>query len=211
MSAPLADEIEDRANLDFRALLAGWNDCDRLPHRMPIVVSGIHDAEKAPDPTVEDTRIMDSFSTMDPSAYSGNRDWNPLHAHLGRVETGFHTRLNEAFRELDRMDRRLEENALPLPSAQTHENARTLIPRLCRVYPHRFSVYPLFDGEIAIEATVASRHSVLFSCEPDGRVLCLVNIRQRRRRANYHGVSELPDGFICDALAELNELRDIEG
>lgn len=213
LSTPFADETEDRAILDFDALFAGWNDFDRLSQLTPILSSGVHRAGEFLDLAAGDSRmIADLFLTMEPSAVSDdNRDGDRLYEHLRRVETGFNTHLNEALQELDSVDRHLEENALPLPSAEARSNARTLIPRLCRLYHHGFAVYPLFDGEIAIEATVASRHSVLFSCEPDGSVLCLVNIRQRRRRAKYHDASELPDRFICDALTELSELRDIEG
>lgn len=209
LSTPFSDETEDRTILDFDAIFASWNNVHRLSQLNRIPVFGVADADDLRDPTGEAPCVdADLFLPIGPLVHSdGSRGWDRLDAHLRSVEAGFHVHINEALQELEDVDRRVEENALTLPSVQAHSNARILIPRLCRLYPRRLSVYPLFDGEIAIEATVASRHSVLLSCEPDGSVLCLVNIRQRRRRAKYDSASELPDRFIGDALLELGAIE----
>lgn len=122
-------------------------------------------------------------------------------------EVGPQSKMSDVLRVLDEVNVEAEENALPLPSDQVHRNARFLIPRLLPLWSGHFVVYPLFDGEIAIEATVASRHSILVSCEADGSILCLVNIRQQSRRARYETVASLPDRFFRDAFSELNEVE----
>lgn len=199
---------DDHALEAINGFFTVWRDIARLSQIGSILVSEVDCVAGARIPTVDDTRILiGSVLALEPSArFDGNRGWGRLYAHLRSVDAGLDIHLNEALRELGDVDRRVEENALPHPSAHAHRNARMLIPRLCRLYPHRLSVYPLFDGEIAIEATVASKHSVLFSCEPDGSVLCLVNVRQDRRRAKYYSVKKLPDRFIRDALTELSEI-----
>lgn len=119
------------------------------------------------------------------------------------AESGIHPDLDAALRELEEADQEAEENGWALPSSAALRNARSLLPRLYRLPPERFSVYPLFNGEIVLDATTKSRHSVVVICEADGSVLCLVNIRRRDRRAKYSDASDLPDGFIREAFRDL--------
>ena len=122
---------------------------------------------------------------------------------LIEVERGIHTDLNDALQELEEADQDAEENGWLLPSSSAYRNARTLLPRLYRLSPRRFSAYPLLDGEIALDATTKSRHAVVVICEADGSVLCLVNIHRRERRAKYADASDLPDSFIREAFRDL--------
>lgn len=122
---------------------------------------------------------------------------------LVEVESGIHPDLNDAFQELEEADEDAEENGWPLPSSSAYGNARALLPRLYRLSPRRFSVYPLFDGEIALDATTMSGHSVVVICEADGSILCLVYIHRHGRRAKYASASDLPDDFIREAFHDL--------
>lgn len=119
------------------------------------------------------------------------------------VESGIHPDLSDALQELEEADEDAEENGWPLPSSSAYRNARTLLPRLYRLSPRRFSAYPLFDGEIVLDATTKSKHAVVVVCKADGSVLCFVNIHRRERRAKYAGVSDLPDGFLREAFHDL--------
>ena len=122
---------------------------------------------------------------------------------LVEAESGIHPDLGDALRELEEADEDAEENGWPLPSPSARRNARFLLPRLYRLFPQRLSAYPLFDGEIALDATTKTRHSVIVICEADGSVLCLVNINRRERRAKYAGASDLPDRFLREAFRDL--------
>ena len=122
---------------------------------------------------------------------------------LVEVDSGIHPDLNDALQELEEADEDAEENGWPLPSSSAYRNARTLLPRLYRLSPRRFSAYPLFDGEIALDATTMSGNSVVVICEADGSVLCLVYIHRRGRRAKYASASDLPDDFIREAFHDL--------
>ena len=122
---------------------------------------------------------------------------------LVEAESGIHPDLGDALRELEEADEDAEENGWAPPSSSAYHNARTLLPRLYRLFPRRFSVYPLFDGEIALDATTQTRHSVVVICEADGSVLCLGFIHRRGLRAKYASASDLPDGFLREAFRDL--------
>lgn len=207
LATPVADETEGRSTSDLDTLFTGWNDFDRLSPLTPIVVSEVHGHDKPAMTGITRTiiPIEASFENLSgPPAY--DVDSGRIHPFLGNIEIGLQHDVSRALQELDEVNAEASENAFPIPSAMVHRNARFLIPRLYRSFQHPLSVYPLLDGEIAIEATVPSKDSVLVTCEPDGRILCLVNIHRRSRHAKYDRVSELPDSFIHSALAELREL-----
>lgn len=124
---------------------------------------------------------------------------------LVEADSGIHPNLDAALEELAEADQDAEEHGWPLPSSAALRNARSLLPRLYRLPPERFSVYPLFNGEIVLDATTKSRHSVVVICDADGSVLCLVNIHRRGRRAKYSDASDLPDRFIREAFRDLTD------
>ena len=67
----------------------------------------------------------------------------------------------------------------------------------------RLEVYPAPDGEVAIVAPGGPRRSVMVLCEPNGSVLCMMNMDGEHRRARYSTANSVPDGFLHDVLAEL--------
>lgn len=116
--------------------------------------------------------------------------------------------LHDALRDLDEArDEALEED-FPVPSNTALAHARTI---LCAVYecsPRRYEVYPTPDGEVAIDASGGFGRSVLLLCESEGGVLCLVNMNGSHRRARYSDAKGLPDGFVHEALAELERRNE---
>ena len=193
-AAPLSSESEtalsdDHAIAEIAGLSAGWSD---FLSRTPAIPTFVTSDTPSRNPPVHSERDFEGDLARSLWEY---------------VEAGLHADLHDALRELGEVEAEASENGLPIPSDAVHRNARLLIPRLHRLYRGRLAVYPLLDGEIAIEATIPSRHSVIVNCEADGSILCLVNIHGRSRRAKYQGASQLPDGFIQDALIELREAR----
>ena len=63
--------------------------------------------------------------------------------------------------------------------------------------------------EVAIDAPGGPGRSVLLLCDSDGGALCLVNANGKHRRARYSDSNLLPDGFIREALAELEQHDDL--
>lgn len=115
--------------------------------------------------------------------------------------------LHDALHDLDQAKEEAREDEFPAPSGKALGNARRLLHAMYRISPRRFEVYPTPDGEIAIGASGAPGRSVLLLCDSDGGALCLVNMNGTHRRARYSDTRGLPDGFVHEALAEL-EQRD---
>ena len=115
--------------------------------------------------------------------------------------------LRDALRDLDQATDEAREEGFPAPSGKALESARRLLYAMYRISPRRFEIYPTPDGEIAIDAPGGPGRSVLLLCDSDGAALCLVNMNGAHRRARYSDTRGLPDGFVREALAEL-EQRD---
>ena len=111
--------------------------------------------------------------------------------------------LREALQDLDAAEGEAREEGFPIPSDTALGNARRLLRAMYRILPRRFEVYPMPDGEIAIDVPGGCGHSVILLCEPAGGALCLVNMNGRHRRARYDDTHDLPDGFVCEALKDL--------
>ena len=111
--------------------------------------------------------------------------------------------LAEAIAEIDEVAAYAEEIEVEMPSAVAFGNAQRLLKAMYRVAPRRYSVYPMPDGYIAIDARGGKGRIAVVMCGSDGSVLCLVTIGSNHRRARYSAAINLPDGFIREALAEL--------
>lgn len=111
--------------------------------------------------------------------------------------------LYEALQDLDEAEDEAREEGFPIPSNTALGNARRLLHAMYRILPRRFEVYPMPDGEIAIDVLGGPGRSVLLLCGSDGGALCSVNMDGAHRRARYSDTRGLPDGFVRDALAEL--------
>ena len=91
------------------------------------------------------------------------------------------------------------------PSKQAIENARRLITVMQNWSLAPVEVYPTREGDIAIYAPGGDKRSVEMLCEAGGSAMCLVNLNGRHRRAIYDSAEMLPDGFLREALAEIDE------
>lgn len=120
------------------------------------------------------------------------------------TEKAYSPILSDAFHDLEQVDEEAHDDGSPIPSHLAHRNAHRLLERMFRICQVRYSVYPLHDGEIVIEARSA-KGSLLVVCRSDGRVGCSVRIEHRSRTERYHDASSLPNGFMRDALRELTD------
>lgn len=111
--------------------------------------------------------------------------------------------LVSALDDLQEVPNEAREEGFPVPSDVALENANRRLRELYRIAPRRFEVYPTPDGEIAIDAPSGHVRSMLVLCNSDGGTLCLVNMNGEHRRAQYSTIQTLPDGFVREALAEL--------
>ena len=111
--------------------------------------------------------------------------------------------LCDALSDLDGVRQEACEDGFPAPSDTAAENARRLLHDMYRILPRRLEIYPTPDGEVALDVPGGPGRSVLLLCASDGGALCSVNMNGAHRRARYSDARELPDGFLRDALAEL--------
>ena len=116
--------------------------------------------------------------------------------------------LCDALSDLDRVRQEAREDGFLAPSGAAAENARRLLHDIYRIFPRRFEIYPTPDGEVALDVPGGPGRSVLLLCGSDGGALCSVNMNGAHRRARYSDARELPDGFVLDALAELERSDD---
>ena len=114
--------------------------------------------------------------------------------------------LAETLRDLHESRAEAREEGYPIPSDTALENAERLLNAMYRISPRRFEVYPTPDGEVAIDAPGGHNRSVLILCDSQGGALCLVNMNGDHRRARYSNSHRLPDGFVREALADLESV-----
>ena len=111
--------------------------------------------------------------------------------------------LEEALEDLRATPDEAVEEGYPEPTELALINARRILRRMHTLFPTRLEVYPTPDGEVAIVAPGAPRHSVMVLCDSKGGALCMVNMDGEHRRARYSTADKLPDGFLREALSEL--------
>lgn len=117
--------------------------------------------------------------------------------------------LSAAAADLAEVEVEALEEGFPRPTRLSLETAERLLRDLYSLSPRRYEVYPMPDGEIALPGGARERSVVLY-CEPQGGVLCLVNIEGAHRRAAFDDAALLPDAFVREALEELDRTTPSE-
>ena len=135
-------------------------------------------------------------------------DWELLGEFIAHGAENFPVNLAEALCDLDEVVEEAEEEGFPIPKEVALDNADLLLREMYAISPRRYEVYPMPDGEVAIDAPDGRGSSVLLLCDSDGGALCLVNMKGEHRRARYSTTVALPDGFIREAMAELERQND---
>ena len=118
--------------------------------------------------------------------------------------------LRDALHDLNEVKNEAREDKFTVPSDVAVGNAQRLLLAMYQILARRFEVYPMPDGEVAIDVPGGPGRSVLLLCGSDGGALCSVNMNGVHRYARYSNSSarRLPDGFVREALAELERSDD---
>ena len=119
------------------------------------------------------------------------------------IDSSWDVELTEALYDLQNARDEAREEGFPVPTDTALQNSEILLKEMYLISPRRFEVYPTPDGEIAIDAPGGPGRSVLLLCGSEGDALCLVNMSGDHRRARYSTTEALPDGFVREALTEL--------
>ena len=121
---------------------------------------------------------------------------------------GLDKKLSAALSDLRDAVTEASDEGFPKPSETALNNAYRLLRAMYKITPRRFEVYPTPDGEIAIDAPNGRGSSVILLCEPNGGALCLANLKSGHRSSRYSNAEILPDGFLREALVDLESDSD---
>lgn len=111
--------------------------------------------------------------------------------------------LEEALQELNEVFDDAREMGVEVPTETAYQNARRLLVDMYGISPQQYTVYPIADGDIAIDVRDDNGRMFVMLCESNGEVLCLFSSDGEDRRARYSTTSKLPDGFVREALNEI--------
>ena len=125
--------------------------------------------------------------------------------HFLFIQKAISSQLDEALSDLQNAVNEASQDGFLPPSDIALNNAEYLLREMYALSSRRFEIYPTPDREIAIDAPGGYGRSVILLCDSDGGALCLVNMNGKHRRARYSSTEMLPDGFLREALIELEQ------
>ena len=153
--------------------------------------------------------IPDTAMTAEAVAERSSRVSRVVNVAIQELSLREDAQLREAFRDLDEVKDEALEEGFPIPPDVSFENVRRLLRDMYTIVPQRYKVYPTPDGEIAIDVPGGYGYSVLLLCDSNGGALCSVNMNGVHRRARYSDTDRLPDGFVSEALNELQSKNSL--
>ena len=113
------------------------------------------------------------------------------------------TDLNAALEDLDGVIDEAREDGYPEPTPQAMENARLLVKAMYDIRPIRYDIYPMDDGEVAIDGGSERRIGVF--CYSDGSVLYIGWAGDERVRIHRDSPDDIPYEFLNLALRQLGD------
>ena len=116
--------------------------------------------------------------------------------------------LTDALRELYEVQSEARSDGGIVPDDDAVERAKRILMDMYRSSPRLYAVYPMDDGEIAIDAATRYGTSLVVLCNPDGSAQCLSYIGEEYRTKEYPDAGTLPDDFIKKALLDSTPLTD---
>lgn len=121
-------------------------------------------------------------------------------ADVGKIGANDPPDLTEALLDLYDAPGIAEEDGDIVPDSDTLLRAERILRAMYRTDPRPYSVYPMPDGDIAIDAHSPQGSKVVMMCDPNGGVRCLAYINGEFDSREYDDASVIPDLFVRDAL-----------
>ena len=119
---------------------------------------------------------------------------------VGKIDASDPPELIEALLDLYDAPRIAEEDGDIVPDRDTLIRAERILRAMYRTDPRPYSVYPMPDGDIAIDAHSPQGSKVVMMCDPNGGVRCLAYINGEFHSREYDDPGVIPDSFVRDAL-----------
>lgn len=110
------------------------------------------------------------------------------------------THLKEAMDDLARVREEAAEEGWRIPSADTAQTAERVFRDMFSRAPRPYAIYPMPDGEIAIDAHSPHGTKVVVVCDAKGGARCLTYANGDFDSREHEDVSVLPDDFVKAAL-----------
>ena len=110
--------------------------------------------------------------------------------------------LVEALLDLHSVQKVAEENGDLIPEPDALPKVERVLRALYKNAPRPYAVYPMPDGDIAIDAHSPKGTKLVVICDPDGSARCLVYLNEKFDRREYKDPSVIPDSFIMEALSK---------
>lgn len=123
------------------------------------------------------------------------------------VREGDSPELAEALRDLAGAIEEADENGFDRPPHAALDTARSVLRKVHGVSPRIYFVYPMPEGDIAVDAPGKVGQSVILFCDASGRVTCCVNRQGNWQSKEYPDVDSLPDPFLRKILADMEDDR----
>ncbi len=108
--------------------------------------------------------------------------------------------LVEALLDLHSCQRVAQEDEAAPPESEVLRSAERVLRTMYGTAPRPYAVYPMPEGEVAIDAHTPPGTKVVVICGTDGTARCLVYINEEFHRREYEELSAIPDIFIKEAL-----------
>ncbi len=121
---------------------------------------------------------------------------------VGKIDANDPPELLDALLDLYDAPRTAEEDGDLAPDHDTLLRAEDILRAMYRTDPRPYSVYPMPDGDIAIDAHSPQGSKVVIICDPNGAARCLVYLNGESDIREYHAPSVIPDSF--QTIRQLN-------
>ena len=160
---------------------------------------------KHEQPRVELIRQSGLFETATNAIYAAGRSKSMMKT---LNETAKNIQKANAVLLLSQLIPEAQEEGYPTPSLDAAIKAERVLSSIDgSQIPGDLDMYTTPDGEIAIDISGGYRKGLLFLFASDGSALVILTIDGRHRRAYYDDPPSGVDGFMSDALRDLNNAR----
>ena len=111
--------------------------------------------------------------------------------------------LNAALTDLAEVKAEALEDGYLEPTEEAVRCAERLLRRAYQCIAQRYEVYPMPEGEIALDPPSGFKQSILFLCRADGSVHCMLYLNGVHQTITFESAQELPEQFLRDTLLRL--------
>ena len=108
--------------------------------------------------------------------------------------------LKEAMDDLAHVQEEAAEEGWRVPSADTVKTAERVFGDMYSRAPRPYAIYPMPDGEIAIDARSPHGTKVVVICDAKGGARCLTYANGDFDSREHEDARALPDDFVKDAI-----------